>query len=83
MVVKSRKASSQEDKDLTEGDVSIALRGLGPIWNELFPAEQTRIVQLLIEKILVSQDNVDIRIRTDGLSSLIKEMSVMPRRKVA
>jgi len=43
-----------------------ALQRLDPLWDELFPAEQARIVQLLVERVDVSPDGADIRLRTEG-----------------
>ena len=37
--------------DITEADVREALHRLDPLWDELFPAEQARIVQLLVERV--------------------------------
>ena len=39
---------------LTEAEVREALQRLDPLWDELFPAEQARIVQLLVERVDVS-----------------------------
>jgi site-specific DNA recombinase len=47
---------------------------LDPVWEELFPAEQSRILQLLVERVDVSLDGIDIRLRTDGLTSLIADL---------
>ena len=43
----------------------------GGVWNELFPAEQARVVQLLVERVDVEEDALEVRIRADGLVSLI------------
>jgi len=43
-------------------------------WIELFPAEQARIVQLLVERVDVQQDSLEVRIRADGLASLVGEL---------
>jgi len=43
------------------------------LWDELFPAEQARIVQLLIEQITVQPDGVQIALRADGLHALLDE----------
>jgi DNA invertase Pin-like site-specific DNA recombinase len=59
---------------LTENDVRNALQQFEPLWDELFPAEQARIVQLLVERIEVRPDSVDIRLRVEGLSDLVREM---------
>ena len=37
-----------ESSVLSERDVINALERLDPVWEELFPAEQTRVVQLLV-----------------------------------
>jgi site-specific DNA recombinase len=51
-----------------------ALERLDPLWNELFPAEQARIVQLLVERVDVRPDGVDIRLRTEGLANLVTDL---------
>ena len=60
--------------DISEVDVREALEGLDPLWDELFPAEQARIVQLLVERIDISPDGADIRLRTEGLTNLIADL---------
>jgi site-specific DNA recombinase len=44
-----------------------------PLWNQLFPAEQSRIIQLLAERVDVLIDRVDIKLRIAGVTSLIGE----------
>jgi site-specific DNA recombinase len=44
------------------------------LWDELFPAEQARIVQLLIERVDVSPEGADIRLRIDGLTNLLTDL---------
>jgi hypothetical protein len=55
---------------LTETDVGAALLEFDPLWNELFPAEQTRIVRLLVDRVDVGINGVDIKLRIEGVSSL-------------
>jgi hypothetical protein len=49
-------------------------RDTGTVWNELFPAEQARIVQLLVERVDVQEDAIEVRIRAEGLASLVGEL---------
>ena len=49
--------------DISEAEVRDALVRLDPLWDELFPAEQARIVELLVERVDVSPDGADIRLR--------------------
>jgi hypothetical protein len=50
------------------------LADFGTVWNELFPAEQARIVQLLVERVEVQADALEVRIRAEGLVSLVAEL---------
>ncbi len=69
--------------DISEADVRDALERLDPLWDELFPAEQARIVQLLVGRVDVSPDGADIRLRIEGLTNLVTELGTIkpePRR---
>jgi DNA invertase Pin-like site-specific DNA recombinase len=65
--------------DISEADAREALSRLDPLWEELFPAEQARIVQLLVERVDVSHDEVDIRLRTEGLMNLVADLRAVRR----
>ncbi|MFO0992608.1 MAG: recombinase family protein [Hyphomicrobiales bacterium] len=60
--------------DISEAEMREALQRLDPLWDELFPAEQARIVQLLVERIDVSPNGADIRLRTEGLTNLAADL---------
>ena len=60
--------------DLTEDDARSALQQIDPLWDELFPAEQARIVALLVERVDVGTDGLNVRLRVDGLGGLAREM---------
>ncbi len=59
---------------IEESTVADALRQLDPLWDELFPAEQARIVQLLIERVVLNEDGIQVRFRPDGLNALATEL---------
>ena len=63
-----------EIPSITEREVSEELGKLGPIWNELFPSEQQRILRSLIEQVVVTQSGIDISLRADGLYSVTSEL---------
>ena len=54
-----------------------ALERLDPLWDQLFPAEQARIFQLLVERVDISTEGADIRLRTQGLTSLVTDLGVI------
>lgn len=45
------------------------------MWAELFPAEQARIIQLLVERVTIGTDRLSIRLRDKGLAQMVTEMS--------
>ena len=77
------KNSRAPDLAPTEAEVRDALMRLDPLWDELFPAEQARIVQLLVERVDVDLAGASIRLRTNGLASLAGELGRMGTRKEA
>jgi site-specific DNA recombinase len=74
IIVGTWRAARQSMGDIKEPDVREALERLDPLWNELFPAEQARIVQLLVERVDVSLDGVDIHLRIEGLANLVTDL---------
>ena len=75
IVVGTWRATKPKVDGLSEEQVRRALQNLDPLWDELFPAEQARIVQLLVERIDVGERGFDLRLRVDGLASLAKDLS--------
>jgi site-specific DNA recombinase len=65
----------------TEDEARKALLQLDPVWADLFPAEQARIVQLLVERVEVRMHGVEVRLRPNGLTGLVRE--VMGSRRAA
>jgi DNA invertase Pin-like site-specific DNA recombinase len=59
---------------ISEADVRHALKNVDTIWDELYPVEQTRIVSLLVERVIVKPDGISIGIRAEGIHSLTMEM---------
>ena len=68
------KAARLGDGDATEAEAREALIRLDPLWDEFFPAEQARIVALLVERVDIGIDGLKVRMRMDGLAGLAREM---------
>jgi DNA invertase Pin-like site-specific DNA recombinase len=79
IIVRTWRAARQSMGDIKEADVREALERLDPLWDELFPAEQARIVQLLVERVDVSPDGVDLRLRTEGMADLVTDLRAIKR----
>jgi DNA invertase Pin-like site-specific DNA recombinase len=74
IVAGTRKAARTQDGDVAEGDARAALQQFDSLWDELFPAEQARIVALLVERVDIGTDGLNVRLRVDGLGGLTREM---------
>ncbi|WP_237400502.1 zinc ribbon domain-containing protein, partial [Rhodovulum visakhapatnamense] len=70
------RAARAQDDGITEPDARTALQQLDPLWDDLFPAEQARIVALLVERLDIGADGLNVRLRVDGLSGLAREMII-------
>ena len=53
---------------VTEVEVREALERLDPLWDEMFPAEQARIIHLRVERVDVRTTGAAIKMRVDGLA---------------
>jgi site-specific DNA recombinase len=73
-------ARREADDEITEREVTVLLADFATVWNELFPAEQARIAQLLVARVDVREDALEVRIRTEGLVSLVGELRQDERR---
>ena len=74
VIVRTWRAARDQDAAIGEGEVRAALSEFDPVWEELFPAEQARIVQLLVERVDVAPEGIGIRLRTEGLASLVQDL---------
>ncbi|WP_372624527.1 recombinase family protein [Falsiroseomonas sp.] len=61
--------------EISEREVFDALHRLEPLWDELFPAEQARIVRTLVERVVVGPAGADIRLRIEGLAGLVRDLA--------
>jgi hypothetical protein len=74
-IIAMRGENAAEDAVLEEREVIEALGALEPVWDELYPAEQARILQLLIERIDVAPDGISVTLHAAGIRSLVAELA--------
>lgn len=60
--------------DIDDKAVIAALGTFDTLWASLFPAEQARIVQLLVARVTVGTAGLAIDLRHDGIGSLARQM---------
>jgi site-specific DNA recombinase len=74
IIVQTWRSARKSIKCMTEFEVRNALQAFDPLWDQLFPAEQSRIIELLVERVDVRNDRVDVRLRIAGVTSLVGEL---------
>ena len=68
-------AALQADRpDIDDKAIIAALREFDALWASLFPAEQARIVQLLVARVTVGAAGIAVELRHDGFGSLARQM---------
>jgi site-specific DNA recombinase len=75
IIVQTWRSARKTIKGMTESEVRTVLKAFDPLWNKLFPAEQSRIIELLVERVDVLTNRVDIKLRIAGVTSLIGELT--------
>jgi len=74
IVAQTVAAARQEQSDMDGGDVVAALNDFDALWSLLFPAEQARIVRLLVERVTITGEGIAVDLRTGGLGSIVRDM---------
>lgn len=78
IVVGTWRVARKDAPKLTEAETREALVRFDPLWGELFPAEQARIVRALVERVVVGPAGADIRLRVEGLAGLVRDLTAIP-----
>jgi DNA invertase Pin-like site-specific DNA recombinase len=67
-------AATKNELQMPEREVVKTVTDFAPLWDELFPAEQARIVRLLVERVKLSPDGMRVLLRAEGLQTLVEEL---------
>jgi uncharacterized protein YPO0396 len=73
--IRNLEAATTSASPVDLAEITNALSRLDPIWEVLYPEEQSRILELLIESVAVSVNNVDIRFRTNGIEKIVEDLT--------
>lgn len=69
-------ACSQSGERVDERAVIEALWRFDGLWASLFPAEQARIVRLLVDRVTVSAQGLAVDLRNNGIATLVRDLHV-------
>ncbi len=76
MVFKTYQTARIQAIGIDINDIREACNHFNALWDQLFPVEQNRIVRLLIERIEVSPDGINITYMANGLVQICREMKL-------
>jgi len=68
-------ACRQGEDSIDERTVVEALREFNGLWEKLFPAEQARIVRILVDRVTVSASGLTVDLRNNGIAMLARELN--------
>ena len=60
--------------DVPEADAIAALKDFPELWTQLFPAEQARIIQLLVRRVTVTAEGLVIDLRPDCIAGVMRDL---------
>ena len=67
-------AEAKDEAETPEREVIQVVTDFAPLWDELFPAEQARIVRLLVERVDLAPTGLRVKLRAEGLQTLVQEL---------
>ena len=67
-----REVNTQRPK-VEETNAISALQSIDAVWDELFPAEQAKVLHTLVDRITVRKDGIAIKWHDKGLNKLLRE----------
>ena len=68
----------RDRQEMDEPTVVVAMRQMATVWDNLFPQEQHRIMALLIERVQLHEDGLDIVWRDDSWQKFGRELAEHP-----
>jgi hypothetical protein len=48
------------------------------MWEEIFPAEQARVIRLLVDRVHIGNGGADVQLKLEGLASLVRDLATPP-----
>ena len=68
--------AKKDNPAFQEYELHESLRRLGSFWDLLYPGEQKRITQLLISRVVVKSNGVDIEYRASGIEDVVHQLQL-------
>jgi hypothetical protein len=68
-------AQRREDGANDERAIVAALQRFNDLWDALYPAEQARIVRLLVDRVTVGPAGMAVDLRNNGITTLVRDLA--------
>jgi hypothetical protein len=68
-------AQRREGGDTDERTIVAGLQRFNDLWDALYPAEQARIVRLLVDRVTVGPAGMAVDLRNNGITTLVRDLS--------
>ena len=68
-------AQRREGASMDERAIVTALHRFNDLWDALFPAEQARIVRLLVDRVTVGPTGMAVDLRNTGIATLVRDLA--------
>jgi hypothetical protein len=65
----------REDVSTDERVIVAALQRFNDLWDALYPAEQARIVRLLVDRVTVGPAGMAVDLRNNGIARLVRDLA--------
>ena len=75
MIARIWKKAKAAEQGVAEREVVSAMKMVSNAWEMLFPIERNRLLHLLLETVVLTRSNLEIRVRVEGVNSLVAELS--------
>ena len=66
---------AEEDKKINKTELLSALKNLNSVWHYLYQAEQKKIVDMLVNNVIVKEDGLKINLNLDGFDPLLTQLA--------
>lgn len=71
------KRMDKSTSGMTEMQVTVAMNRIDLIWDQLFPLKQHRILELLIDRVIISPNELLVRMHPNGVENLALDVSAI------
>jgi DNA invertase Pin-like site-specific DNA recombinase len=76
ILVEVWRQAKKDNPAFQEYELHESLKRLGSFWDLLYPGEQKRITQLLISRVVVKSNGVDIEYRASGIEDVVHQLQL-------